>query len=348
MSKNRFEDDADDPINVAPKPAVDPFDRAAQTLKEKPFPFDQAFDTRLTSGKKVQESTATRTQSVGETVAVPTSGAGQSNELAAVYMEVDLELIDDNPFNARAIYLPEKIAEKAADIKLRGQLVPGLAMRKGDRFQLIAGHYRRRALPLAGLKTMKLMVYPQLSTQQLYVLSYKENAEANPQTPLDNAIRWKSLLQEKVFGSELEIAESISMSKANVNKTMQILNLPAQVLEILEQNPGAFALSTLYEIVLLHKVAGEREACMAAESVLSNGWGRKDVADRRTIFENKGATPRRRNETSRQYKILDGDDKIGAIKEWDNGKVVLEVNSLDPEKRIKIVEELKRLFAVGD
>src|SRR3546814_13771946 len=88
------------------------------------------------------------------------------------------------------------------------------------------------------------MVYEKLSPQQLYMMSYKENDDQNPQTPIDNALVWRKLLEQKVFATEIAIAESVGMSKSNVNKTLAILNLDRSVLEIIEQSPGNFSLSS--------------------------------------------------------------------------------------------------------
>src|SRR3546814_18492843 len=69
------------------------------------------------------------------------------------------------------------------------------------------------------------MVYEKLSPQQLYMMSYKENDDQNPQTPIDNALVWRKLLEQKVFATEIAIAESVGMSNSNVTKTLAILNL---------------------------------------------------------------------------------------------------------------------------
>ena len=195
---------------------------------------------------------------------------------------------------------------------------------------------------------MKLLVYDALSDQQQYVLSYKENAEVNPQTPLDNAIRWRAMLNDVLFKTELELAQSIGQSKSNINKTLAILNLSKDVLDLIEQDPATFALSTMYELTLLEKAAGAKETVYAATQVMHDGWGRKDVSTYREKFERQEVAPRRRNETSRQYKIVNGEDKIGAIKEWDNGKVMLEVTSLSPEERVRLVNQLKQIFAINE
>lgn len=339
MAKKSFDDVVNMAFNVKPKKPVDPFEAAQKVLDKKPYPFkaEKTQSAPDTAKKEVKQSKPIETQ-------VDQAGQGRAPQ----YMEVPLELIDDNPFNARAIYLPERINDRAADIKLHGQLTPGLAIRKGERYQLIAGHYRKRALPLAGFSTMKLLVYDALSDQQQYVLSYKENAEVNPQTPLDNAIRWRAMLNDGLFKTELELAQSIGQSKSNINKTLAILNLSKDVLDLIEQDPATFALSTMYELTLLEKAAGAKETVYAATQVMHDGWGRKDVSTYREKFERQEVAPRRRNETSRQYKIVNGEDKIGAIKEWDNGKVMLEVTSLSPEERVRLVNQLKQIFAINE
>src|SRR3546814_19863238 len=71
-----------------------------------------------------------------------------------------------------------------------------------------------------------------------------------------------------------------------------------------------------------------------------------------TLFRSRSARfeqPRKisRRESSRQYKILSGDESVGYIKEWDSGKVSLEISALDPQARLKLVEELKERFGIS-
>src|SRR3546814_11702523 len=101
------------------------------------------------------------------------------------------------------------------------------------------------------------------------------------------------------------------MSKSNVNKTLAILNLDRSVLEIIEHAPGKFALSSLYELTLLEKVAGAREAALMAELLHRDGIGRNDISARRARFE----PPRKisRRERARQRNMLMGDEQGGSI-----------------------------------
>ncbi|MBL4953398.1 hypothetical protein JK635_14410, partial [Neobacillus sp. YIM B02564] len=46
--------------------------------------------------------------------------------------------------------------------------------------------------------------------------------------------------------------------------------------------------------------------------------------------------------------IKAGKMQIGFIKEWDSGRVALDINLADPKEREALVEELKRRFQIGD
>jgi ParB family transcriptional regulator, chromosome partitioning protein len=57
---------------------------------------------------------------------------------------------------------------------------------------------------------------------------------------------------------------------------------------------------------------------------------------------------RKRKEVSRQYKISQGAVQIGVIKEWDSGKLSLEIKLPDPKERSALLDELKRRFHLED
>jgi len=262
------------------------------------------------------------------------------------FEETDIDLIDENPYNARRLYRPERVHELAGEIRADGQLVPGLATIRNGRRVLAGGHYRFRALKAAGKSRMKLMIHPDLTDQQLYQISYKENAEREQQSPLDNALAWKSLMDEGVYPSESAISEATGMSLPNVNKTMSILRLSDSILDIVKERPEPFALSTLYQLTLLERAAGSVIAAGMAAKVKEEVAVCRDVEEARARYENKPA--RKTKETSRQHKLHASDGTpLGVLKDWDSGKVTFEVTLLDPAKRQALVEELKAKFASG-
>jgi ParB family chromosome partitioning protein len=259
---------------------------------------------------------------------------------------VPLELIDQNPFNARKIYSAERVKELAASIGVNGQDIPGVATRRNGRFVLAAGHYRLRALKLLAVKTMNLMVIDGLTDKELYTHSYRENAERAAQTSLDNALSWRELLDQGVYKSETEIADATGQSQPNVNKTLAALRLSPPVLELIKEDPKEFALTTLYELALYEAVAGQSSTLTIAKLVLQGDAGRKEIQEARQ----KLASPqqRKRKETSRQYKIQREGQLIGSLKEWDSGKVTFEVSLSDAKDRANLIAELRQRFGIGD
>jgi ParB family chromosome partitioning protein len=258
---------------------------------------------------------------------------------------VALELIDTNPYNARRIYRTERVNKLAASIGANGQEVPGIATMRDGRYVLAAGHYRLRAIKALGLKTMFLRIHENLSDRELYEYSYRENAEREAQSPLDNAMSWRDLLTRKVYDNETELADATGMSLPNVNKTLAILKLTDPVLEIVMEEPTAFALSALYELTLFQNMADEPQTMVLAMRIRDGDAGRKEVQEARAQLEK--STDRKRKETSRQYHIkLDG--AVGALKEWDSGKVVLEIRLDDPKAKADLVAELRNRFGISD
>jgi len=259
---------------------------------------------------------------------------------------VSIEQIDQNPFNARKIYRASRVNELAASIGAHGQETPGMATIRAGRYVLAAGHYRLKALKLLGAKTMILMVRESLTDRELYALSYRENAEREAQSSLDNALSWRELIDQGVYASESDIAEATSMSLPNVNKTMAALRLSTAVLDLIKEDPKSFAMSALYELALYEEAAGSVKALAIAKLVAAGDAGRKEIQEARAQVE----TPRerKRKETSRQYKINRDGKHIGLLKEWDSGKVLFEVAVEDPKERAALVAELREKFGISE
>jgi ParB family chromosome partitioning protein len=273
--------------------------------------------------------------------------AAPSTPANGIYLAmVPLDQIDPNPFNARRIYRPTRVSELAASIGAHGQEVPGTGTRRGDRVVLAAGHYRLRALKVLGASTMALMIHEGLTDRDLYAFSYRENAEREGHSALDNAMAWRELLDQGVYASETEIAEVTGMSLSNVNKTMAALRLSAPVLDMVKEDPGAFALSVLYELALYEAAAGPAKALAMARLVGAGEAGRKEIQEARAQVESP--KERKRKETSRQYRIVHEGQHIGSLKEWDSGRVALEVLLADPKERVALVSELRERFRLSE
>ncbi|RZT31807.1 ParB/RepB/Spo0J family partition protein [Cupriavidus agavae] len=309
--------------------AVDRFARAEAALSERPNGLLQAQNT----------TPGARTFSAESEV--------QSMD-GRVLVRIPIAQLHDNPFNARRIYDPAVVQERAASIATHGQKTPGLAAPDPARpghYILIDGHYRKRALASAGKLEMECFVETDLSDLDFYRLSFLLNEQRSDQSALDNAIAWRQLLDEGKVQKEEEICELTGMSAGTVNKTLALLKLPESVIAVMRERPSAIGIAAGYELTLYFKLAGEDRTRELAARVMNDGLSSREVeAIRKQAQEGKA---RKVKEISRQYKIrTDGGQLLGTIKEWDSGRVMLDVQITDRNAREDLLEVLKARFGL--
>lgn len=255
----------------------------------------------------------------------------------------------DNHLNARQIYDPEEIKSISASIAVRGQLVPAPAIRHPElpgHVILIDGHYRKRGLLAAGKTEIECDIHDVTNELDMYRLSFLINQERSGQSPLDNALSWQHLLQTNVVEDGEGIAELTGLSPGAVTKTMSLLKLPESAIEKIRDQPGKFGVAIGYELFRCSKLIDEKALLDLMEKVVAEGISSRGLeAYREKLEKNK---PRKKKEVSRQYKISIENTEVGFIKEWDSGKVSLEVNLQDPRLREELVDELKKRFHLHD
>ncbi len=138
---------------------------------------------------------------LGQPVASTFSAESAASETPAErrVVKIPLDRLQENPLNARRIYDPQIVQERAASIATHGQQTPGLAApdpAKPGWYVLIDGHYRKRALAAAGKTEMDCFIEDGLSDIDFYRLSFVLNEQRSGQSVLDNAIAWRQLLDE--------------------------------------------------------------------------------------------------------------------------------------------------------
>jgi len=277
--------------------------------------------------------------------ATPSSQISENRTLK----KISLDLVLDNPFNARQIYNPDVIKERAASIATHGQRVPALACEDWNhpgKYILIDGHYRKRAIQAAGKTEIECLIEPITSDLELYRLSFLLNAERNAQSSLDNALAWRRLLDEKKVPSEEALVELTGLSWGTVNKTLALLKLPDSAVGRVREQPAKFGVAVGYELYLFAKAASEEEVLALMDRIIDQDMSSREVEALRKKTHDKPA--RKPKEVSRQYKIRSGAAQIGFIKEWDSGKVAFEVRLLDQRDRDALVEELKKRFTLSE
>lgn len=262
-------------------------------------------------------------------------------------VSINLENLQDNPFNARQIYQHEMVKERAASIVKNGQLTAATVATDPDRpgfYFLIDGHYRKRALKFIGRDKMDCVIRTVATKTDLYRLSFVLNEERSGQTALDNALAWKKMLNQGTVRIEDDICELTSMSKANVNKTLALAKLPLRIIDRMGEAPEKFGVALGYETVQFFKQGGEEATLELITRILKEDMSSRDVERLRKSLEEKPL--RKPRETSRQYKLQRDGQDVGHIKDWDSGKITIEINGLEAEERSELVAQLASRFKI--
>lgn len=272
----------------------------------------------------------------------------QHDKTESQIVKIRIDLLDDNPHNARHIYNQEKIKELATSIATQGQKYPVPVMHNPaapGRYILIDGHYRKRANLAAGKSEIECLMQPIMNDLELYRVSFMLNHERSEQTALDNALAWQKLLNDGVIQKEEDLCDLTSLSASKINKTMALLKLSDLTKAVLEENPDKIGPAMGYELYLYETKFGVEAGLEMINRVISEDLSTRDVEVLRKKAER--APTRKPKETSRQYKIQSDKEQIGVLKEWDTGKVMLEVKFNSQEDKNTFLEEMKKRFGVS-
>lgn len=282
-------------------------------------------------------------EGAGEVIAdVTTADAPLPAERRVI--SIPLDRIRDNPFNARRIYDTAIIKDRAVSLATGGQKVPAVVVEDpanpGD-YILVDGHYRKRALHLAGKPDMECMVETVANDLALYKLSFLLNQERTPQSALDDALAWRDMLTRGAVAKEEDLCELTGLSWAMVNKTLAMGKLSEPVLLRIGESPEQIGVVLGYELFLYEKAVGVERCLTLIERIFAEKLTAREVGDIRKKAE--ASTGKRSRAKSRQYQICSGESQ-GVIKEWDSGKVSFEISHLSPDERRDLIADLRKRF----
>jgi ParB family transcriptional regulator, chromosome partitioning protein len=168
---------------------------------------------------------------LGRGLEVLMGGLGEgSPELA----QLAVDEIHANPRQPRRRFEPEAHGGLAESIRSHGVVQPLLVrLRPAGGYELIAGERRWRAAREAGLATVPAVVRA-ADDRDTLLLGLVENVARENLTPVEEARAYALLTDE--FGLSLgEIGEKVGRSKPSVSNRLRLLELPDEVIGMLER-----------------------------------------------------------------------------------------------------------------
>ena len=159
-----------------------------------------------------------------------------NEESSEVVGELDIDLIDPNPYQPRKYFDEEKLKELADSIKQHGLLQPIVVIEHNERYILIAGERRLRASKLANLQTIKAIIAQvELDELRLRELALIENIQRENLNPIELALSYKELLEVHNITHE-ELANIVNKSRSQITNTLRLLHLSDYAKDALLQN----------------------------------------------------------------------------------------------------------------
>ena len=149
-------------------------------------------------------------------------------------VHVPVEAIHANPRQPRRRFDPEATGSLAESVRAQGILQPVVVRsRPGGGFELIAGERRWRAARAARLATVPALVR-EADDRETLLLSLVENVAREQLSPVEEARAYAVLLDE--FDLTLgEIGERVARSKPAVSNRLRLLELPEDVLNLVQR-----------------------------------------------------------------------------------------------------------------
>jgi ParB family chromosome partitioning protein len=209
-------------------------------------------------------------------------GGAPTTELA----QLPLDHVYPNPRQPRRRFDHESTAALAESLRAQGLVQPVVVRsRPAGGYELIAGERRWRAAKEAGLETIPAVVR-ETGDRDALLLGLVENVAREQLSPVEEARAYALLLDEFDLGLG-EIAERVSRSKPAVSNRMRLLELPEDVLAMLERGE----LTEGHARAVL-AVPGHEERRRLARDIVRRGLSVRD-AERAARWAGARRKPRR-------------------------------------------------------
>lgn len=172
------------------------------------------------------------------------------------------------PGNPRKHFDEAALDELAASIAARGVIQPIIVRPTGPgAYQLVAGERRWRAAQKAQLHEIPALVR-ELDERDVMALALIENLQREDLNPVEEARAYQRLADEEGM-TQADIAKLVDKSRSHVANLQRLLNLPVQVLDLVEQ--GALSMGHARALI------GREDAADLAEVAVREALSVREV-----------------------------------------------------------------------
>ena len=171
----------------------------------------------------------------------------------ATIVNIDIEILKENPYQPRRSYNMESLLELASSIKERGLLQPIGITKEGDTYYVLFGHRRLKAFEILKRKQIPAIF---LDNADLRTMAIIENLQRDDMHHIETAFALKEALSNK-FTDQKELARAIGKDKSYVSRMIALLTFPEKVIEDLLKNKS---INDMLALDMLRKI-DNKELC---------------------------------------------------------------------------------------
>lgn len=150
-------------------------------------------------------------------------------------LEIDVNKIEPNPYQPRAEFSEELIAELAESIKVLGLIQPITVRETSEgKYQIISGERRYRASKMAGLSTIPAYI-KKTDNQGMLEMAIVENIQRENLNSIEIAISFQRLMDECNLTQEA-MSQRVGKKRATVANYLRLLKLPPVIQIAIREN----------------------------------------------------------------------------------------------------------------
>ena len=137
--------------------------------------------------------------------------------------EIEIDLIDLNPYQPRTNFNQKDIDELASSIKELGLIQPITIKTKDNRYELISGERRLRAFKILKLKSIPAYVR-KADDQASLEMALVENIQRKDLDPIEIAISYNRLIDELGISHD-EMSKRVGKDRSTISNYIRLLKL---------------------------------------------------------------------------------------------------------------------------
>ncbi len=144
------------------------------------------------------------------------------------YYYIDLERLKPFKHQARKVFDHKEIESLAESIRQHGIRQPLSVVRQEDgNYEIVSGERRFKAAQLAKLEKVPCIILH--GQENADAIALIENMHRKDLHPIEQGVAYQLLLKNKVFGSQEEIAQAISVTKSKISEGIKLATLPENI-----------------------------------------------------------------------------------------------------------------------